>query len=505
MKVIDAFSFNDELQMLNFRLHELNDVVDFFIIVEANKTFSNNPKPYFFEENKEKYNKFLHKIIHIKVDDMPTGEGSYIRDNFQKNCAMKGINKLKLDDEDVIIFGDLDEIPRTSIISDIKKNKIIVNDVFKMEMEFYYYNFQNKHQTIWPSARILNFKKLKDLKDIINVRKISWENSIFNKNNIIKNAGWHLSYFGNIDWIINKINSIEEAFIKNNRSLYLNKEKIQKAIENNKDLFYRQGIKINKTEFYLPWNETTQTQLPKYYSMVMFPELNYLTHLGIKYNTDKSWGHLFTEIYAPHFEKFKNKKINILEIGIYLGSSLKMLEEYFPNASIHSIDIRDELINKNFGDRIKTYKCSQIDLHKFDSIFKDIKFDIIIDDGSHQTLHQLISLGHMFKYLNKNGIYVCEDLHTSLIGGHYCNTRTSTLNVLSNFVQTKKIVSEVIPPENIEYLNNNIEKMEILSRQTNSIKCARCGKINFSNLKICQCGEILSPDKHSITSVMYHV
>ena len=504
MKIIDCFIFYNELDMLNLRLHELNDVVDYFILVEANKTHANNDKEYLFEKNKEKYDKFLHKIIHIKVDDMPvrnftTNTGNWDREHYQRNQIKRGLDQLDLNDEDIIILCDVDEIPKVDTITNIKNSKI--NTIYKLEMDFYYYNFQNKMEGFWPLARIFNYGSIKNTQYIdylTNIRSLK----NFNNNNTIKNGGWHLSYFGNVDFIVNKIK--EFAHQEFNTEKIVNKKDLQTLINSNKDLFYRHGIKMNKTEFYLPWNETTQTQLPKYYSMVMFPELNYLTHLGFKYNTDKSWGHLFTEFYAPRFEKFKNKKINILEIGIYLGSSLKMLEEYFPSASIHSIDINDELINKNFGDRIKTYNCSQVNLTKFDSIFKDIKFDIIIDDGSHQTLHQLISFGHMFKYLNKNGIYVCEDLHTSLIAGHYCNTRITTLNVLSQFVYTKKIVSEVISKENTEYLNNNIEKMEILSRQTNSLKCSRCGKINFDNVKICECKEILSINKSSITSIIHH-
>jgi beta-1,4-mannosyl-glycoprotein beta-1,4-N-acetylglucosaminyltransferase len=502
MKVIDSFIFYNELDMLNMRLHELNDVVDYFILVEANKTFTNNNKEYFFEKNKEKYDKFLHKIIHIKVDDMPENTGNkdnWDREHYQRNQIKRGLNQLDLNDEDIIILCDVDEIPKVDTIINIKNLKI--NGIYKLEMDLYYYNFQNKMEDLWPLARVFNYGNIKNTSYIdylTNIRSLK----DFNNNNTIKNGGWHLSYFGDVDFIINKIKQFSHQEF--NTEKIINKESLQKLINNNEDLFYRQGIKINKTEHYIQCDEMEQTQLPKYYSMVMFPELNYLTHLGFKYNTDKSWSHLFTEMYFPHFEKIKNKKITILEIGIYLGASLKMLQEYFPNATIHSIDIDKTYLNKNYGKRIKTYNCSQDDLPRFDSIFKDTKFDIILNDGSHQTLHQLISLGHMFKYLNKNGIYVCENLHTSLNRG-YCNTNISTLNVLSKYINTKKIISEVISKENTDYLNDNIENLHILHKETNNIKCYKCGKINFDNLKICECkanlGYIENP---SITSVIYH-
>ena len=181
-----------------------------------------------------------------------------------------------------------------------------------------------------------------------------------------------------------------------------------------------------------------------------------------------------------------------------------MLKDFFPNAIIYSIDINDEYINKNFGKNIKLFNCSQIDLIKFDNIFNNIKFDIIIDDGSHQTLHQLISLGHMFKYLNKNGLYVCEDLHTSL-NKTYCNTTISTLDVLKQFQQTNKIYSNVISNENINYLNNNIKLIDIYYKTQNHLKCYKCGKINFDNVNICECNSVLDyKNNPSITSIIIH-
>lgn len=59
--VYDCFIFFNELDLLEIRLNELDDVVDYFVLVEANRTFQNNHKPYYFDENKE------HLIIFIKI------------------------------------------------------------------------------------------------------------------------------------------------------------------------------------------------------------------------------------------------------------------------------------------------------------------------------------------------------------------------------------------------------------------------------------------------------
>ena len=67
-RIIDCFIFYNELDMLEYRLNVLNDVVDLFILVEATHTFVGNSKQLYYQENKERYQKFHNKIIHIIVD-----------------------------------------------------------------------------------------------------------------------------------------------------------------------------------------------------------------------------------------------------------------------------------------------------------------------------------------------------------------------------------------------------------------------------------------------------
>ena len=63
MKIIDAFTFYNELDLLLYRLTALDHIVDYFIIVEATKTHAGKDKPLFFEENKHLYGKFMNKIV----------------------------------------------------------------------------------------------------------------------------------------------------------------------------------------------------------------------------------------------------------------------------------------------------------------------------------------------------------------------------------------------------------------------------------------------------------
>ena len=114
--VYDCFQFFNELDILKLRLNIMDPVVDRFVISEATTTFSGLPKPLYYEENKEMFKEFEHKIIHVIVDDTPEGY-THDRDTFQKNAVGRGLADAK--DDDIIIFSDLDEIPDPKKISRI--------------------------------------------------------------------------------------------------------------------------------------------------------------------------------------------------------------------------------------------------------------------------------------------------------------------------------------------------------------------------------------------------
>jgi len=104
MKIYDCFLYWDEDLLLDLRLNILNDYVDYFVIVEGNKTWQNNYKNFRFDI--KKFQKFEKKIIYIQVKDMPEGKNPWIRENFQRNCIERGFKDIR--DNDLIIISDLD-------------------------------------------------------------------------------------------------------------------------------------------------------------------------------------------------------------------------------------------------------------------------------------------------------------------------------------------------------------------------------------------------------------
>lgn len=119
MKVIDVFPFFNELDILEIRLNILDPYVDYFILSEATKTFSGLDKPLFYQENKDRFEKFNHKIIHNIVEDTTSPElHPYQRDVFQKDNIKKVILE-NTSNDDVIIWSDVDEVPNPEAVSDL--------------------------------------------------------------------------------------------------------------------------------------------------------------------------------------------------------------------------------------------------------------------------------------------------------------------------------------------------------------------------------------------------
>ena len=100
--MIDTFIFYNELDLLEYRLHLLNEYIDYFVLVESTHTFVGNKKELYYNNNKERFKKYNDKIIHIIVDDMPIKskitENKSIWDNefHQRNCIQRGLDKLKV-------------------------------------------------------------------------------------------------------------------------------------------------------------------------------------------------------------------------------------------------------------------------------------------------------------------------------------------------------------------------------------------------------------------------
>ena len=116
----------------------------------------------------------------------------------------------------------------------------------------------------------------------------------------------------------------------------------------------------------------------------------------------------YLPIYDLYLSPIRHSVKRVLEIGVEAGDSLKMWEDYFPNAEIHGFDINPNC--KQFeGGRRRIHIGDQEKISDYDSLPDD--FDVVIDDGSHQTKHQIISFKHVFlNRMRQRGVYFVEDI-----------------------------------------------------------------------------------------------
>jgi len=133
---------------------------------------------------------------------------------------------------------------------------------------------------------------------------------------------------------------------------------------------------------------------------------NELDILALKYGTDKSSEHHdYTKFYNQFFYSNKNEVKNVLEIGVFRGNSLRMWRDYFINAMIYGIDID---INCKFEEeRIKVLINDQINTNIINLLPNN--FDVIIDDGGHQSTQQIKSFEILFPSVKSGGVYIVED------------------------------------------------------------------------------------------------
>lgn len=240
----DCFTFYDELDLLEIRLHELNEVVDYFVLVESTQTFAGQKKQLFFQKYKSRFKKFLNKIIHIKVTDLdqapsvqnipPFNQNPSLSQNpvfwakeyYQRNSIMRGLKKAQPDD--VILIGDVDEIPDKTKLVKIKD--FSQPCVFEMKVYHYYFNCL-VHTFPHPCTRAVSYAVLKELSPQY-VRSLSAVDC-----QVIKQAGWHFSYQKNIRQINQKINSFSHQ--EYNRPELNNLKRLKFNITHQLDIFDR--------------------------------------------------------------------------------------------------------------------------------------------------------------------------------------------------------------------------------------------------------------------------
>lgn len=146
----------------------------------------------------------------------------------------------------------------------------------------------------------------------------------------------------------------------------------------------------------------------------------------------------YFDIYEKYFSKYREKNIIFVEIGIFNGGSLKVWKEYFGrNSKIIGIDLNPEC-KKFEEDGIEIHIGNQSDPKFWDNFFKKVgNVDVILDDGGHTNLDQIITTIKCSEKINDDGIIMVEDTHSSYVEVYNSKKKFSFINF------AKKIIDDV--------------------------------------------------------------
>jgi len=270
MKIYDCFTFFNEIKLLKIRLRILAPYVDYFVIVECDKTLRGEYKGFNLNLEELGIREYKDKIRHIKVTDAPDvqGNGQWEIEYHQRNSIMRGLYDCRQDD--LVMVSDLDEIPSPTVLADLQGTKIsrlfsstgyrgkikeffrlagsskkvwfcdnlldlleYTPVIFRMRLFYYYMNCEAR-KGFWDGLVITKFKNMLIPQSLRMLRgKIP---SV--------DGGWHFSYLGGVEKIKLKLRSIVDdtpAIIDAMDKFSSDDDYIEYCLRNGIDIYGRIG------------------------------------------------------------------------------------------------------------------------------------------------------------------------------------------------------------------------------------------------------------------------
>lgn len=258
MKTFDLTTFSGEYDLLEIRLNILKDV-DKFVIVEGAETFSGRFKPlYWIERDKDRFEEWESKIeyhvvtsyddpgIIAQMSERPyVDQPAFQRAFYQKESLRKVLESLNPDDEDLVYYGDADEIwnpdvvPKNFTDYDLGGSFVHLDDnVYKLRQLAYSYFLNNRSVEDWRGTIVTKWKNLKN--GCLNDMRA-------NPVNILEGGGWHFTNLGGLEAIKKKIESYDHQEV----NIPWVTEGLEERMESNVD-FLGRGYKMWKDDSDLP-------------------------------------------------------------------------------------------------------------------------------------------------------------------------------------------------------------------------------------------------------------
>jgi hypothetical protein len=237
MRIFDSVMMNDELDMLECRLIELESVPNLVhVIVEADVTHQDVPKPSHLSDNWERFSPWHERIVRVWATNLPKAKPNtstlvhvdgeltnvnpdpWAREHGQREHTWRGLTDASPDD--VVLHGDLDEIPTAVVVRNTFPPGFVAYD-----QSFHPFAVDWLHPDRWRgtvAARVSRIKSFGAMRDMRNYAPF------------LPNAGWHFSWVGGNDYGKRKLASFCHPEIA---------DRTAAGLEG--DVFYREGWHVD--------------------------------------------------------------------------------------------------------------------------------------------------------------------------------------------------------------------------------------------------------------------
>jgi beta-1,4-mannosyl-glycoprotein beta-1,4-N-acetylglucosaminyltransferase len=203
-RVFDCFMLSEEVDLLHLRLLEYHDVVDYFVIVEARRTFRGERRELSFPQHQGLFEPYLDKVIYLVVDDLPdnTPDDIWIAESYQRDYIDRGLS-LHAEPGDLVILSDIDEFWDVDDLPRLKRGVLPI--VLRQSLHYYYVNWRSQRR--WTGTVVAMYGVLtpQEMRALSRGGTPDWVR--------VLDSGWHYSYLGGMDRIRNKLNSLSDAHL----------------------------------------------------------------------------------------------------------------------------------------------------------------------------------------------------------------------------------------------------------------------------------------------------
>ena len=242
MALYDCFTFFNELDLLEMRLNVLADVVDTFVIVEADRTFQGAQKPLHFAQNAGRFAKFADKIVYVPIS-LAARTVAWDVERAQRNALVLGLRGCGPDDS--VAISDVDEIPSAAALQVARTGA--EPTVCRQRLYYYFLNLRLRQRWYGDLLMALRYKRrlsgdwlgtaVVRFQDLLALGGPQAVRDRRHRFGVIEDGGWHWSYLGGIDALIEKVKSFSHT--EANTEANLDRTRLERVLREGRDFMGR--------------------------------------------------------------------------------------------------------------------------------------------------------------------------------------------------------------------------------------------------------------------------